>query len=55
VPENSLVINESDKDDSEREGKILHQKQSYNERQTSSKERDGSNNTSNAAATTWVK
>jgi hypothetical protein len=34
------VISEGDKDDSVREGKIVHPKQSYSERQTSSEEHD---------------
>jgi hypothetical protein len=55
VPEDSLVISESDKDDSVRERKIVRPKQSYSERQTSSKERDYSNDTSNVGATMWVK
>jgi hypothetical protein len=55
VPEDSLVISESDKDDSVRERKIVCPKQSCSERQTSFEECDGSNDTSNAGATTWVK
>jgi hypothetical protein len=55
VPEDSLVISESDKDDSVRERKIVRPKQGYSERQTSSEERDDNNDTSNAGATTWVK
>jgi hypothetical protein len=48
------VISESDKDDSVRERKIVHPKQSYSVRQTSSEERDGNDtsNTSNVGATT---
>jgi hypothetical protein len=38
-----------------RERKPVRPKQSYSERQTSSKESDDSNDTSNAGATTWVK
>jgi hypothetical protein len=55
VPEDSLGISESDKDDSVRERKIVRPKQSYSERPTSSEEREDSNDTSNAGATTWVK
>jgi hypothetical protein len=40
VPEDSLVISESDRSDSVRERKIVRPKQSYSERQTSSKESD---------------
>jgi hypothetical protein len=52
VPEDNLVISESDMVDSGRERKTVHQKQSYSEKQTSSKEVDDSNDTSNARATT---
>jgi hypothetical protein len=44
VPEDSLVISESNKDDSMRERKIVHPKQTYSERQTSSVECDDSIN-----------
>jgi hypothetical protein len=55
VPEDSLVMSETDKNDSVRERKTVRPKQSYSERQTCSEELDESNATSNAGATTWVK
>jgi hypothetical protein len=55
VPEDNLVISESDNDDSMRERKIMRPKQSYSERQTRPDEHDDSNNTSNAGAIMWVK
>jgi ferredoxin-like protein FixX len=45
VPEDSLVISESDKDNSVRERKIVCPKQCYSERQTSSEEHDDSSDT----------
>jgi hypothetical protein len=45
----------SDSDDSVRESKTVHPKQSYSERQTRSGKSDDSNDTSNAGATMWVK
>jgi hypothetical protein len=55
VPEDILVINVCDKDDSVRERKIVPPKQSYSESQTSSEESDDSKDTSNAGTTMWVK
>jgi hypothetical protein len=50
-----LKIFFSDSDDSMRKRQIVHPKQSHSESPTSSKESDNSNDTSNAAKTTWIK